>query len=590
MRLSRLFLLSTCLLLSLVALMGLRAVAVDWRTLSDAQEGLAAMQRAYLAMKVAEKASAERGPTIPVLNDREPPDPAKRARLADFRRASDESFAEALSALASPEAVSEPAAQRALAQLQAGREELAQARREVDRVAALPWTTRSAPGVRLTRAPIDQMFAVIDTLLGGVSTLSASAEQTYPELALPLVGARYAAELREYAGRLGSQFTAPLAGQTALGPIEQREIPQLTGRIEQLRKLIVVQASVSPADARALAAIEAMQTAYFGAGLPFIQQLTELGLRQPFVGYGVDSSAFVARYVPPMKSIVALRDALFASARDAAAARVGRTERRLWSNALLGGLIVAIELGVFLLIRRRILVPLLRNTGAMVAIMQGRVLRPDDRPGVQRDDEIGDMSRAVAALSAATLRQRELEVEREQLIERLRTASDTDFLTGLPNRRAFSQRAQTLLSQARRHSWPMALVVFDLDHFKRVNDQHGHPMGDRVLRHAAALCRAEVRGSELLARHGGEEFVVLAPDCRPDEARALAERLRLALHGASLSAPDGRRITLTASFGVACAPALAVNDIESLFREADRALYAAKAAGRDRVLMAETVA
>lgn len=221
MRLTRLFLLTTGLLLSLVTAMLLRAVWADWRGVGAAEQGLATMQRAYLGMKVAEKASAERGPAIPVLNDTEPPAPAKRARLQEFRHNTDAAFDAALAALAGEMA---PASVSARAQLAQARAELDRARVEVDRVAALPHAQRSAPGQRLTRAPIDQMFAVIDTVLGGVTTLSAAAEATYPELAMPLVSARYAAELREYAGRLGSQFTTALATQQPLDAIELREI------------------------------------------------------------------------------------------------------------------------------------------------------------------------------------------------------------------------------------------------------------------------------------------------------------------------------------------------------------------------------
>ncbi|WP_373743484.1 GGDEF domain-containing protein, partial [Achromobacter insuavis] len=189
----------------------------------------------------------------------------------------------------------------------------------------------------------------------------------------------------------------------------------------------------------------------------------------------------------------------------------------------------------------------------------------------------------VAALRDAMLRSRALELGRERLIEQLRVASDTDFLTGLPNRRAFVERAAGLLAQARRHGWAVALVVFDLDHFKHVNDLHGHPVGDAVLRATAELARSEVRDGELLARHGGEEFVILAADCRPDEAVRLAERLRAKLAGTTITPPDGPTLQLTASFGIACAEPRNLIDLDGLFREADRALYAAKAEGRNRV-------
>jgi diguanylate cyclase (GGDEF)-like protein len=577
MRLTRLFLLTTGLLLALVLALLLRSVWADWRSVGAAELGLAAMQRAYLAMKVAEKASAERGPAIPVLNDSEPADPAKRARLQDFRRLTDASFDDALAALAGS---TDPASLSARAELVQARQELARARTEVDRVATLPHALRSAPGQRLTRAPIDQMFAVIDTVLAAVTTLSSAAEAVYPELAMPLVGARHAAELREYAGRLGSQFTTPLATQQPLGRAEQREIPLLTGRIEQLRKLISLQARVSRADAPLQAAIATMEAQYFDTDLPFIRELTERGLNgQP---YGMDSAAFVARYVPPMKTIVALRDTLFEAARDAAAERVAQARRRMAINTALGLAVLGIELTVFLLVRHRVLLPLLRGTRTMNAIMAGQQPHGDLAPPT-RADEIGDMQRAVAALRDATLRSRALEVERERLIAQLRVASDTDFLTGLPNRRAFAERAAELLAQARRHGRPVALIVFDLDHFKRINDQHGHPAGDAVLRSVAELARGQVRQGELLARHGGEEFVVLAPDCRTDEALQLAERLREALADAPVTLPDGSSLRPTASFGLACGEARMPVELEALYRDADRALYRAKSQGRNQV-------
>ncbi len=417
MRLSRLFLLTTGLLLALVSALLLRSIWADRAEVQAAEQGLRAMQRAYLGMKAAEKASAERGPTIPVLTDAEPPDPARRQRLDEFRRTTDAAFDEADAAWNDPDDVTAVAARAQLAQ---ARRELVRARAEVDRVAALSQVQRSAPDQRITRRPIDLMFGVVDTLLGAVTTQSAAAEAIYPELAMPLVGARYAAELREYAGRLGSQFTVPLATQQPLGREEQREIPLLMGRIEQLRRLINLQARASHADASLQAAIRAMEACYFAEGLPFGRALAERGLNGE--AYGHDAVAFVARYVPPMKSIVELRDTLFVAARDQAGERVALARQRVAINAALGGAVLCIELTVFLLIRHRVLLPLLRGTRALRTVMGGREL-PDSRlPAATRRDEIGDLQRAVAALRDAMLRSRALELERERLIEQLRVA------------------------------------------------------------------------------------------------------------------------------------------------------------------------
>jgi diguanylate cyclase (GGDEF)-like protein len=576
MRLKRLFLVTTSLLLTLVTVMLSRSLIQDWRTIASAEQGLKAMEIAYLSMKVAEKASAERGPTIPVLNDTVPPNQAKRERLQKARAASNLAIEEALKGLAG---FSGPAQNHATAQLQKTQDQLLLARAEVDRTAALPYVVRTAPEAKITRQPINMMFDVIDTALEGVTSLSAEAERIYPELALPLVGARYSAELREYAGRLGSQFTTPLATQKPLGAEEQRDIPQLVGRIQQLRKLVEVHSRASSLDPRLETAIVELNQRYFGIGLPFIAELTEAGLSgKP---YGTESSQFVARYVPEMTSIVQLRDTMFKVANEGATAKVAQVKHQMKVNAAIGITILTIELAVFLLIQRRVLKPLLDNTKSMMDIMDGRLDSPP--PNSPRTDEIGDMYKAVTALKEASQRKLLLESERDLLIAELKIASERDFLTMLLNRRAFQNRSAHLLAQARRHEWPVALIMFDIDHFKKVNDHHGHSTGDAALVALAAIAQSECRDSDVVARYGGEEFVLMAFDCSMDDACALAQRIRQRIASHPFQDATGKSFRITASFGLACAPANAIENVEALLVEADRALYTAKADGRNRI-------
>jgi diguanylate cyclase (GGDEF)-like protein len=171
------------------------------------------------------------------------------------------------------------------------------------------------------------------------------------------------------------------------------------------------------------------------------------------------------------------------------------------------------------------------------------------------------------------------------LYERVRTRQESllveqatlDYLTRLPNRRGFSQLAEVLARQAQRQRQPLAVVLFDLDDFKGVNDRYGHAAGDALLRGAARLARAQVRASDVLARWGGEEFVVLLPACDRACAARRAETLRAAL-GAHDFSGIGR---VTASFGVA--EAAAGESVDALIQRADRALYRAKHAGKNRV-------
>lgn len=156
-----------------------------------------------------------------------------------------------------------------------------------------------------------------------------------------------------------------------------------------------------------------------------------------------------------------------------------------------------------------------------------------------------------------------------------------DPLTGLHNRRSFEDRLDEALARARRTGDAVALLMLDLDHFKAVNDVHGHPVGDQALRAVAALLAGELRAVDVAGRLGGEEFGVLLPGSDHAEATAVADRLRVAIAGCPVRHAGGT-LWITASIGVACFPRHALTRDELLER-ADHALYHAKRTGRDRV-------
>jgi diguanylate cyclase (GGDEF)-like protein len=171
-----------------------------------------------------------------------------------------------------------------------------------------------------------------------------------------------------------------------------------------------------------------------------------------------------------------------------------------------------------------------------------------------------------------------------QLFEQIDEATlsaRTDPLTGLYNRRHFDEQLRLVVAAAGRHGDETALVIADVDHFKRVNDSYGHEAGDAVLRHVARICRESVRPQDVCARFGGEEVVILCPRTGHQGARLAAERLRRAIASSPLRY-DGLDIAVTASFGVASHPH-GVPDSDGLLGAADEALYAAKRDGRNQV-------
>ncbi len=169
--------------------------------------------------------------------------------------------------------------------------------------------------------------------------------------------------------------------------------------------------------------------------------------------------------------------------------------------------------------------------------------------------------------------------ELKRLNELLERQATTDPLTGILNRLKFNHTLSAEIQRSKRYSIPLSLIMFDIDHFKNINDSHGHHMGDKVLREIVDLVKENIRVHDFFARWGGEEFMIMATNTKQDNARLLAEHLRLMI-GRHHIQGVGR---VTCSFGVA----QLINDTEDqLTQRVDHALYQAKANGRDRVELA----
>jgi two-component system, cell cycle response regulator len=187
------------------------------------------------------------------------------------------------------------------------------------------------------------------------------------------------------------------------------------------------------------------------------------------------------------------------------------------------------------------------------------------------------VSRVTAAGRTKVLQQELLEQTR-----RLEALIFEDTLTGLANRRYILTQLGAQVSGARRHERPLSVAILDIDHFKAVNDTHGHDAGDRVLVAVATALAGHLRAEDQLGRLGGEEFLAVLPDTDAAAAQRVAEKLRCEVANAVIE-HDGLRLAVTVSIGVAT---WAGESQEQLLRRADVALYAAKAAGRDRALSA----
>lgn len=195
----------------------------------------------------------------------------------------------------------------------------------------------------------------------------------------------------------------------------------------------------------------------------------------------------------------------------------------------------------------------------------------------------------LGALCAIDPRTRQFDPGQIQLLSRfaelvvdqleLQTLAHKDFLTGALTRRAFTELARTTLRSLERDGHGAALVCLDIDHFKSINDQYGHAVGDEVLREMARVCKASLRPGDSFGRMGGEEFAVLIPRGDQDMALNCAERLRQAI----ADMPNAGRRPITASFGVALTTS--EEGLAHSLQQADEALFQAKRGGRDRVML-----
>jgi diguanylate cyclase (GGDEF)-like protein len=211
------------------------------------------------------------------------------------------------------------------------------------------------------------------------------------------------------------------------------------------------------------------------------------------------------------------------------------------------------------------------------------VVRDPSRPDPYLPLLLAGVGIALAALLGSLI----LVWSRNERMQELQREASEDPLTGLKNRRRFAEDLRLAMARARRERTTGALLMLDLDHFKQVNDTHGHPAGDRLIREIAAVLQRRTRASDTLARLGGDEFAIVLPRCTAGEALLAAEAIAAAIRDHQ---PEEGVEPLTASVGVAMFGEYARTNIASVVSEADSAMYAAKDGGRDGVRVFDPLA
>ncbi|HWZ48764.1 MAG TPA: GGDEF domain-containing protein [Herbaspirillum sp.] len=574
MSLKRLFWLVSIALMSLFLLLAAGLVATQWNTYRNDAEAVPVVRHIQLAMHVMEQISSERGPSNSVLGANETDMPAARAELEQARLNSDRSITVLLYVLRGHPNPNYPAIAASIDQL---RTELATARRNIDNLAQRPLSARHSDDI--TDAA-NKIIALNRLPLVAITDLAAIATKADPKLRDSISSARLAASLREYAGQICTQFTAAVATHRPLRSDEVITISKLTGRAEQMRFILDLQLRSYASDQQIRAALDAVDHTYFSQGLPILNRLLQIGLQSG--EYGLSTGALTALYVPKMKSIVFLRDQIMNDAFNGAVKRTERAKQVLICAIALAILALAVLYLLLRAIHTRVVTPVLESTRLFVALANGELETPIPAP--RGADEISNLFRAMAAFKDSSIARISLEKEREALIAQLQATSDTDFLTGLMNRRAFFTQGQSMFANAQRYQHDLALILMDVDYFKQVNDDHGHQTGDIALQQVATLCRLMHRKGDIVVRYGGEEFLMLLPHTDLEQAAIVAEKLRVAIASQRVTTVAGAELRLSASFGVAAYAN--DNSLEAMIWRADKALYQAKNSGRNQVKQA----
>ena len=540
-----------------------------------ATRSLEAVAELGIALSASEMVWRERAPANAIMGAALPPTAAQTAALVDARRRTDATMVRLRGVISGLPA--NPVVRDASFRFDQANQALLSARALVDRLNLIPPARREPGDVAVA---LKEMIAVAPLLTPVIGLLTLDAQEGGPDLADALTGARLAADLREHAGQLGTLVVAAMQRREPFTDDEKDAIAQMRGRTQALCALLDQRVRVADSPASVVAAYAQMQRRYVGDANLLLDGLIATGHQDG--EFRLDAPTFTGLYIPMMNTIVDLRDAMLSSALSSAQARRDEAASTLAVVFSGAAMLVLLLLLAIRLMYVRVLDPLSGTTRVLKALATGHLEAALPKPVAK--DEMAEVITAVRALRQYSVDRSALEAQRDELIARLQQQSRTDFLTGLPNRRAFLAAAERDMAQANRQGFDIAAIVIDIDNFKRVNDSHGHAAGDQVLIAVATTIKQLLRGSDLIARFGGEEFAILLSHCNASSGGLFAERVRQCIDGARIEIAGGRTIRVTASFGVSDLR-LASGDLTQLLQRADKAMYVAKNNGRNRVVV-----
>lgn len=421
---------------------------------------------------------------------------------------------------------------------------------------------------------IDNMFIAADQAMQLRDGIAAKLMSHDPNLSGVMILGIISSNLREYAGRLSFYVSNLLHYDDPHAQPAWQQLIETKGQLVALGHLINnygLSVHDKPDITESIAQIE---TQFFNQTLPWATRTVLQTYPRPSL------LVFTENYLPALKPLEQLRTALEHDAFEQTRLLRVQASQTLLIASLVSLAVLAVFFYLNFLLRFGLFVPLLTAKRQIVALAHDD-LREPSKQTQHSSYELQQMFDGITALRASQKRKQVLEYSQKKMSEQLRRLSETDPLTGLYNRRALELAAQTMMLPGDQQRQRVGLILFDIDHFKQINDTYGHAVGDQALQKTSAQLMPLIRPGDIFARFGGEEFIVLMPDVSDHEAEQMAETLRHALAN-SLYVDEQKQRPLTASFGVASTNT-DEGDWESLVALADERMYFSKRRGRNQV-------
>lgn len=507
---------------------------------------------------LANKISKERAPANKVLSSTSEEIHQRQQELEIYRKEVDQQFEHTAKVL---QQVGFPHLSQRLES--AVRPSLEQGRLQIDSYAKIPWEQRNAQALDQAIAAMFKAWDSCRTILKGVVIASNTTSTSQNNFISQIL---FLSDLRDQAGRAASIIMAYVTFDQPIPAANLTRAMQVQYRIHYLWDLIGTLQPEEDKTEEFNRLHNAVDTVFIQKGLPIVSSLMEESIQQ--VPYHLTGTELTNAMVDKFATVVDLQSYLLEYSNQVAEREKSSHLQQLLWTVLLSFVSLGAAIATMIFARKSVFQPLIEARQILFTLSENGDTKALSSNAYTKSE----------SLFTAIQRLQQMLQQRDALEFRLKNIAHSDPLTGLANRFALEEYTRFLESHPSQFS-QTCLMIIDIDHFKQVNDQHGHIVGDEVIQFVAQCLKDNVRTSDLLVRYGGDEFLVLIENIDFDNARKIADKIRSEVEDAYILSENGDQIQVSVSVGVA----IGAQSWISLFTKADKALFVAKGQGRNAV-------